>query len=237
MAAELLNVPRLTIRHYKNKSLYDSYSGSRKDGDISIIGDSMSVYGISVIDDLVSKVNANIEVNANKLKEIAESGISQFNGNIADIKANTYTKVEADGKFQPKGEYVTKNDYMRGSDTWHDELDKKADKDDVYTQYEVDKKVSGLSKNVYTKVETDGKFQLKGNYATIGYVDDHISNFKQNVTRRLNDCLSVKADKNEVYTKGESDRQYQAKGAYLTQNDVFDTSTIKLPNGAKIGVE
>ena len=54
MAEELLNVPKLTIRHYKNKSLYDSYSGSRNDGDISIIGDSMSVYGISVIDDLVS---------------------------------------------------------------------------------------------------------------------------------------------------------------------------------------
>ena len=76
MAEELLNIPKLTIRHYKNKSLYDSYSGSRKDGDISIIGDSMSVYGISVIDDLVGKVNSNIEVNANKLKEIAESGIS-----------------------------------------------------------------------------------------------------------------------------------------------------------------
>lgn len=138
MAAELLNVPRLTIRHYKNKSLYDSYSGIRNDGDISIIGDSMSVYGISVIDDLVSKVNANIEVNANKLKEIAESGISQFNGQISDIKANTYTKVEADGKFQPKGDYVEEDDLNQLKSAWIYELNKRPEKDDVYTKDEVD---------------------------------------------------------------------------------------------------
>lgn len=235
MAEELLNVPKLTIRHYKNKSLYDSYSGSRNDGDISIIGDSMSVYGISVIDDLVSKVNANIEINANKLKEIAESGISQFNGKIDDIKANTYTKVEADGKFQPKGKYV-KEEYLQQLETaWSDELDRKADKDDVYakdevyTKEEVDEKVSRLSKNVYTKVETDGKFQPKGKYVKEEYLHQ--------LESAWSDELDKKADKDEVYTKGESDRQYQAKGAYLTQNDVFDTSTIKLPNGAKIGVE
>ena len=229
MAEELLNIPELTIRHYKNKSLYDSYSGSRNDGDISIIGDSMSVYGISVIDDLVSKVNANIEINANKLKEIAESGISQFNGKIDDIKANTYTKVEADGRFQPKGKYVYKEEYDSGQNNMYDLIDKKAYISDVYTKEEVDEKVSRLSKNVYTKVETDGKFQPKGKYVKEEYLHQ--------LESAWSDELDKKADKDEVYTKGESDRQYQAKGAYLTQNDVFDTSTIKLPNGAKIGVE
>lgn len=162
MAAELLNVPRLTIRHYKNKSLYDSYSGSRNDGDISIIGDSMSVYGISVIDDLVSKVNANIEINANKLKEIAESGISQFNGKIDDIKANTYTKVEADGRFQPKGKYVKEEYLQQLESAWSDKLDKKAEKDDVYTKDEVNEKVGTIPKNVYTKYEADIRFARKG---------------------------------------------------------------------------
>lgn len=229
MAEELLNVPKLTIRHYKNKSLYDSYSGSRNDGDISIIGDSMSVYGISVIDDLVSKVNANIEINANKLKEIAESGISQFNGKIDDIKANTYTKVEADGRFQPKGKYVYKEEYDSDQNNMYDLIDKKAYISDVYTKEEVDEKISRLSKNVYTKVETDGKFQPKGKYVKEEYLHQ--------LESAWSDELDKKADKDEVYMKGESDRQYQAKGAYLTQNDVFDTSTIKLPNGAKIGVE
>lgn len=162
MAAELLNVPRLTIRHYKNKSLYDSYSGIRNDGDISIIGDSMSVYGISVIDDLVSKVNANIEVNANKLKEIAESGISQFNGKIDDLKANTYTKVEADGKFQPKGDYVEEDDLNQLKSAWIYELNKRPEKDDVYTKDEVNEKVGTIPKNVYTKYEADNRFARKG---------------------------------------------------------------------------
>ena len=43
--------------------------------------------------------------------------------------------------------------------------------------------------------------------------------------------------KADIYTKDEADEKFQPKGAYLTQNDVFGTSTIKLPNGAKIGVE
>lgn len=162
MAAELLNVPRLTIRHYKNKSLYDSYSGIRNDGDISIIGNSMSVYSISVIDDLVSKVNANIEDNANKLKEIAETGISQLNGKIADIKANTYTKAEVDKKYQPKGEYVEKSYLDRLERYWSDEIDSKADKDDVYTKDEVNEKVETIPKNVYTKGEADTRFAKKG---------------------------------------------------------------------------
>lgn len=162
MAEELLNVPKLTIRHYKNKSLYDSYSRSRNDGDISIIGDSMSVYSISVIDDLVSKVNANIEINANKLKEIAESGISQINGKISDLKAITYTKVEADGRFQPKGKYVKEEYLQQLESAWSDELDKKAKKDDVYTKDEVNEKVGTIPKNVYTKYEADNRFARKG---------------------------------------------------------------------------
>lgn len=56
----------------------------------------------------------------------------------ADIKANTYTRVEADGKFQPKGKYV-KEEYLQQLETaWSDELDKKAEKDEVYTKGEAD---------------------------------------------------------------------------------------------------
>lgn len=212
MAEELLNVPKLTIRHYKNKSLYDSYSGSRNDGDISIIGDSMSVYGISVIDDLVSKVNANIEVNANKLKEIAESGISQLNGQIADIKANTYTKVEADGKFQPKGKYV-KEEYLQQLETaWSDELDKKAEKDDVYTKEEVNEKVETIPKNVYTKYEADTRFARKGE-------------------------AGVKGDRGERGPQGPPGPQGD-RGPAGSSADVFDYyDRLKFPNGAKIGVD
>lgn len=124
---EKLNVKQLTIRHYKNKDLYNQYANVRKDSDINIIGDSMTVYGTSVVDDLVSRVNANI-------KEIAETGIPQLNGKIADIKANTYTKIEADGKFQPKGSYVEKPYFDEILGVWDNELNKKATTSDVDTK-------------------------------------------------------------------------------------------------------
>lgn len=49
--------------------------------------------------------------------------------------------------------------------------------------------------------------------------------------------LSTKADKGAAYTKSESDRKYQAKGNYLSSSDIYDNNTLKLPNGARIGVE
>lgn len=51
------------------------------------------------------------------------------------------------------------------------------------------------------------------------------------------DAKSTYLKKGDSYTKEESDGKYQEKGAYLTNADVFDTNTIKLPNGARIGVE
>lgn len=53
----------------------------------------------------------------------------------------------------------------------------------------------------------------------------------------VENALMGKAEKADVYTKSESDRKYQLKGSYLIKADVFDTNTIKLPNGARIGVE
>lgn len=55
----------------------------------------------------------------------------------------------------------------------------------------------------------------------------------------VENALMGKAEKADVYTKSESNRKYQAKGDYATRADIFDASnqSIKLPNGAKIGVE
>lgn len=86
--------------------------------------------------------------------------------------------------------------------------------------------------DVYTKNESDGKYQLKGDYATRA----DLSNIDLSPYAKKTD-LTPKADKASVYTKSESDGKYQAKGTYLTNADVFDANTIKLPNGARIGVE
>ena len=72
-------------------------------------------------------------------------------------KNNVYTKGETDGKFQPKGKYVKEHDYFQSTDGLHDEIDKKAD--DEYVQDELNKKVNKndvyTKKEVYTKDETD----------------------------------------------------------------------------------
>ena len=92
--------------------------------------------------------------------------------------------------------------------------------------------VSNDLKSYYTKTETDSKIDKAvfgsgklNNYYT---KEEAESTFlKKTETPNLTGYL----------TKSVADGYYQPKGAYLTQNDVFDTSTIKLPNGAKIGVE
>lgn len=204
---EKLSVKRLTIRHYKNKDLYNQYANVRKDSDINIIGDSMTVYGTSVVDDLVNKANANI-------KEIAETGIPQLNGKIADIKANTYTKAEADGKYQLKGDYIIKSDYVRDSDNFYSEINKKADKDAVYTKTENDERYlrqTDAKETYLTKSDAESTYATK---------------------RELNNITIP-----DSYTKEESDRKYQPQGSYLSSADIYDSGKIKLPNGAKIGVE
>ena len=87
-----------------------------------------------------------------------DSGKEPIDLNIGDLfnADNYYTKDEADGKFQPVGDYATS-----------DELDDKADKDDVYTKPEVDDllyyklDVSAYTpfdpSNYYTKIEVDNK--------------------------------------------------------------------------------
>lgn len=53
----------------------------------------------------------------------------------------------------------------------------------------------------------------------------------------VENALMGKAEKVDVYTKNESDGKYQAKGNYLSSSDIYDNNTLKLPNGARIGVE
>lgn len=222
---EKLSVKRLTIRHYKNKDLYNQYANVRKDSDINIIGDSMTVYGTSVVDDLVSRVNANIEDNANKLKEIAEAGISQLNGKIADIKANTYTKAEADEKFQPKGAYVEKSTwdttFVRAVYPGNHQLYMSINFKniafikfncpllDYYDRNETDERYlkKGDAKNTYlSKTEAENKYLTK-----IDAMGKYLTQSKAEST------YATKGELNNItipdsYSKAESDERYMKKG-------------------------
>lgn len=93
------------------------------------------------------------------------------------VGVEIYTKAEADNKFQLKGKYV-EEEYLQQLETaWSDELDKKADKD------EVEKALSTKAdlKNVYNKQETEALVanetaDIKANTYTKAEVDEKIGN-------------------------------------------------------------
>lgn len=133
--------------------------------------------------------------------------------NKAD-KNDVYTKGETDSKFQPKGKYV-KEEYLQQLETaWSDELDKKADKDDVEESLsgKVNKADVYTKDEIYTKNEADTRFAKKGE-------------------------AGVKGDRGERGPQGPQGPQ-GPKGPAGSSADVFDYyDRLKFPNGAKIGVE
>ena len=95
---EKLNINRLTIRHYKNKDLYNQYANVRKDSDINIIGDSMTVYGTSVVDEEINSLKENISNNDQNIRRFVNDSISSCNNDITTLQNNTYSKLEVDNK-------------------------------------------------------------------------------------------------------------------------------------------
>lgn len=95
---EKLNINRLTIRHYKNKDLYNQYANVRKDSDINIIGDGMTVYGTSVVDEEINGLKENISNNDQNIRRFVNDSVSSCNNNITALQNNTYSKLEVDNK-------------------------------------------------------------------------------------------------------------------------------------------
>ena len=91
---------------------------------------------------------------------------------------NIYTKTESDNKYQPKGNYLTEHQDISGKAdinhthsqylTEHQDISGKADKTDTYSKSQVDDLINNIeiSSDVYTKTESDSKYQVKGNYLT-----------------------------------------------------------------------
>lgn len=81
-----------------------------------------------------------------------------------------------------------------------------------------------LRDDVYTKDEADGKFQPKGKYVTEAYLRE--------TTRQLLDEMEA-----NYLTKAAAKMKYQERGNYLSSDEIYDSGKLKLPSGAKIGVE
>lgn len=133
-----------------------------------------------------------------------------------------------------------------------EELAKKADKDTVYTKTENDKRYlqqTDAKETYLTKIDAMGKYlaqtQAESTYVTKKDWDATSEIFKlqgMNISAvRINfeDVALIKFNKPlfDYYDKQEIDTRYQQKGEYVTKEDMYDGNMLKLPNGAKIGVE
>lgn len=116
-----------------------------------------------------------------------------------------------------------------------EELAKKADKDAVYT-----------------RTESDERYQAKGKYVTENVWNDTFKKILNQATHKpiVNIAFSgvygitFNSPLMDYYSKSDIDTHFQGKGDYLTQESlntflemIYEDGTIKLPNGARIGVE
>lgn len=169
-------------------------------------------------------------------------------------KSEVYTKEQADEKYitststvfankADKGESYTKSESDGKYLTTHQSLASYAKKVEIPTKVSqldndanyltaTDIEVKANKTDVYTKLESDGKY-LTTHQSLAEYA--RIENIPRNVSELANDsefitatAIEGKADKSEVYTKVESDGKYvkSEKNVYLTQA-AYDALTAK----------
>ena len=155
-----------------------------------------------------------------------------------------YTKEESDAKYQLKGDYLTSADTYVKSEI-DDKLGKKLDasaytptdlsnyytKEETSSKTQIDTALERKADNdkVYTKTESDGKYQQKGDYLTTAdtyvknevddkldekldasaYTPTDLSNYY--TKQEVDTGLESKADVVNVYSKSDSDAKYQVK--------------------------
>lgn len=133
-----------------------------------------------------------------------------------------------------------------------EELAKKADKDTVYTKPESDERYlqqTDAKETYLTKIDATGKYlaqtQAESTYVTKKDWDATFVKFifpgggRPAVNIKFKDTALIKFNCPllDYYNKQETDTRYQKKGEYVTKEDMYDGNMLKLPNGAKIGVE
>ena len=143
-----------------------------------------------------------------------------------------YTKAETDKKYQPKGNYATKEDVTKiGADVKGIE-NTKADKSALIglasTEY-VDGRIKHVIGTAPEALDTLGEIAtaLTTNKDKIGTIIGEISTKADKGT--VENALMGKANNNEVYTKEEVNTYFQSKGDYVDkseydsdQNNIYD---------------
>lgn len=143
-----------------------------------------------------------------------------------------YNKAETDKKYQPKGDYATKEDITKvGADVKGIE-NTKADKSALIglasTEY-VDGRIKHVIGTAPEALDTLGEIAtvLTTNKDKIGTIINQISTKADKGT--VENALMGKANNNEVYTKEEVNTYFQSKGDYVykeeydsDQNNIYD---------------
>lgn len=168
-----------------------------------------------------------------------------------DLKADkddVYTKTESDNKYQPKGDYLTTADTYVKSEI-DDKLDEKLDasaytpcdlsnyytKQETSSKTQIDTALARKADNdkVYTKTESDAKYQPKGNYALKSelpnmslYQEKLIAGANITISGNVISASGGGVEPVDAYTKSESDARFQPKGDYATESWVLNKKYI-----------
>ena len=135
------------------------------------------------------------------------------------------TKYEAENTYQKKGESYTKTE----SDTKYLTLEA-TDEMTAYFLSKDDAQQTYLSKS---DAESTYMKKTEGSFLTTTEAD------KTYLTKSAAESTYVRQSglTSNYYTRYQCNDKFQAKGSYLSSYDVYYDGKIKLPNGAKIGVE
>lgn len=163
------------------------------------------------------------------IKDLTEVLDRIFPTNDMDAELSKYLKiVDAELLYQPIGDYALKSDIPDVSDFVTTEelveaLDDYYTKEETSSKTQIDTALARKADNdkVYTKTESDGKYQPKGNYQEKLIAGENIT-----ISGNVISSSGGGVEPVDAYTKAESDARYQPKGNYATESWVLNKKYI-----------
>lgn len=195
----------------------DFYTKAQSDGKYQLKGDYVTTAGLTTtLDDYALKT----EIPTDFYTKEESDGKYALK---SDIPTDFYTKAESDEKYQPKGTYVVPGDldvYEKKSDL-NTTLEGYVTTTSLGTTLEDYALKTEIPTDFYTKSQSDGKYQPKGNYVNLAMLNSTLTNY------------ALKTDiPTDFYTRAQSDEKYQVKGDYVVNETLANYSTTEQMNAA-----
>lgn len=147
-----------------------------------------------------------------------------------------YSKVEADNKYQSKGDAYTKTESDGKFLTKTNAMNKYLTTTDAENKYLT--KINAMGKYL-TQSKAESTYVAKEDWDATFYrlIPPGGAPPVMNIVFEDVNSITFNRPLTDYYDKNEINKNFQKKGEYVTKEDMYDGNTIKLPNGAKIGVE